>query len=994
MQNRLWLTVLITVAMAAGQCVAAQNVIEEAFAGQDLHLTAGTMTIYQPGPDNQPPDEYGDHILLFEDGFSGTIGDNHLTSDSAVVWITLKSAEHLGVAHLDYHAQLYLEKNVSVQKGDAAKTTYLNQMVVERGEALLASFLVTGEVFATVQTRTEESATELKKLAIYKNALAVLGTVSSGPSEPAIAKEAVVPGSADKPEPLPAPTPASVQREPEPEFKYPVNLSAVWQTPPVIEQTLSDDSSKTTTIIGRFYLWQKKDEKGGLIEFQADSAVVFSQSEQFKETEDSATDNRVASGQVGSVYFAGNVVMTEGTRTMRANEVFYDFENGRALVVNAEMRHFDPKRAVPVYLRAEKLRKVSESVFEADRITLTTSEFYIPQVAMTASKMVLTDTTNIDARSEEGVDKSSYEAVLRDVRLKSNDRTVFYWPKIRTNFERPDLPIRQIRIGNDSEFGTSVETRWYLARLLGREEPPGVDSTLAVDYFGKRGAGAGVTVRYQKPNYYGNVLGYILSDRGTDDLGRTSDRKNQDSGEDIRGRFRYQHRHFLPYDWQATVETSYASDKNFLEWFYRSEFDTGKAQETLLHLKRLKENWAVSLLNKFRITDHRTLTEELPTVEFHLKGASFWDHRLTYYSDNQVSRMRNRFDPDDEGPTDSEQFFTFAFTRHEVDMPILWDTVRVTPFVAGTFAIDDQDGFRTGLDNTPAASPEDTGWFSEVGVRMATMFHGENQFVKSRLWDLNGIRHIIRPHFEMVAFDDSDQPFQMRDMMNFGVSQRWQTRRGPQENLRSIDWMRLDIDSTWLSDDINNNRPAKFMWNDSSIPTALRRTSGLFGTMRDSVNADYTWRLSDTTTILSDMNYDIEDNRIQQYNIGVTKFIYPDISYYIASRYLRPVVIDVGEPDNIHEEGSHSIVTAATYALNPRYSLVFSQEYNTDYGKNVSSDISLMRRYHRMYCAITFSVDESRDRSSVTFSIWPQGVKEMAFGSREYTGLVGAMSED
>ena len=204
-------------------------------------------------------------------------------------------------------------------------------------------------------------------------------------------------------------------------------------------------------------------------------------------------------------------------------------------------------------------------------------------------------------------------------------------------------------------------------------------------------------------------------------------------------------------------------------------------------------------------------------------------------------------------------------------MPILWDTVRVTPFVAGTFAIDDQDGFRTRLDSTPAASPEDTGWFSEVGVRMATMFHGQNQFVKSRLWDLNGIRHIIRPHFEMVAFDDSDPPFQMRDMMNFGVSQRWQTRRGPQENLRSIDWMRLDIDSTWLSDDINNNRPAKFMWNDSSIPTALRRTSGLFGTMRDSVNADYTWRLSDTTTILSDMNYDIEDNRIQQYNIGVTK---------------------------------------------------------------------------------------------------------------------------
>ncbi|MCK4958340.1 MAG: LPS-assembly protein LptD, partial [Planctomycetes bacterium] len=944
MQNRLRVTVLMAAVLAAGQCIAAQDALEEAFAGQDLHLTAGKMTIYHAGPDGQEPDAYGDQILLFEDGFSGTIGDNHLTADSAVVWITLKSAEHLGVEHLDYHAQLYLEKNVSVQKGDAAKATYLKQMVVERGEALLTSFLVTGEVFATVQTRSEAAAGDLKKLAIYNSALAVLGDVSSVRSEPAIAEDAVVPGPAEKPQPLPAPPPARVQREPEPEFKYPVNLSAVWQRAPVIEQSLGDDGTKTTSIIGRFYLWQKKDEQGGLVEFQADRAVVFSGSEQFKEADESAGDNLVASGQVSSVYFAGNVVMTEGTRTMRADEVFYDFEKSRALVVDAEMRTFDPKRAVPVYLRAEKLRQVSESVFEADRITLTTSEFYIPQVAMTASKMVLTDTTNIDARSEKGVDKSSYEGVLRDVRLKMDDRTVFYWPKIRTNFERPDLPIRKIRIGNDSEFGTSVETRWYLARLLGRKESPGVDSTLAVDYFGKRGAGVGVTVEYQREKYFGNVIGYILSNRGTDDLGRTSDRKNVDPGEDIRGRFRFQHRHFLPYDWQATVEASYASDKNFLEWFYRSEFNTGKAQETLIHLKRLKDNWGFSLLNKFRITDHRTLTEELPTVEFHLKGASFWDHRLTYYSDSQVSRMRNRFAPDDADADNPEQFFTFAFTRHEVDMPILWDTVRVTPFVAGTYAIDDQDGFRTRLDNT-AAAPDEAGWFSEAGVRVATMFYGQNQFVKSRLWDLNGIRHIIRPHFEAVAFDSSDQPFQMRDMMNFGVSQRWQTRRGPKENLRSLDWMRLDIDSTWLSDDINNNRPAKFIWNDSSIPTALRRTSGLFGTMRDSVNADYTWRISDTATILSDINYDIEDSRVQQYNIGITKFIYPDISYYIASRYLKPVTVSV-PTDDIFEQGSHSLVTALTYALNPRYTLMFSQEYNTDYGKNVSSDISLMRRYH------------------------------------------------
>ena len=206
-------------------------------------------------------------------------------------------------------------------------------------------------------------------------------------------------------------------------------------------------------------------------------------------------------------------------------------------------------------------------------------------------------------------------------------------------------------------------------------------------------------VEYEKNNYSGNVIGYVINDRGTDDLGRTSDRKDLEPDDNLRGRFRFQHRHYLPYDWQAIAEISYASDQHFLEWLYESEFDVGKEQETLLYLKRLKDNWAFSILNKVRINDFAAKLEELPTVEFHLKGESFGGDRFTFYSDSQVSRFRQRLAVGDISG-DPEQFFAFASTRNEIDMPFSWNTIKIVPFAANTYAFEDQKGYYTNLDGS------------------------------------------------------------------------------------------------------------------------------------------------------------------------------------------------------------------------------------------------------------------------------------------------------
>jgi hypothetical protein len=131
------------------------------------------------------------------------------------------------------------------------------------------------------------------------------------------------------------------------------------------------------------------------------------------------------------------------------------------------------------------------------------------------------------------------------------------------------------------------------------------------------------------------------------------------------------------------------------------------------------------------------------------------------------------------------------------------------------------------------------------------------------------------------------------------------------------------------------------------------------------------------------MNFDIQSGVVQQFNIGFSHLRWPNLSYYVGSRYLKRLDNGFGE------EGSNAFTFAATYIIDPRYTVVLSQQLDFDYGANVRSDITLIRRYHRIYWGITYSADESLDNHAIVFSIWPEGVPELGIGPRRYMGLGG-----
>jgi len=934
----------------------------------DLHLTAGVLESYPMGS--------GQQLLICENSFSMAVADRRFTSSRAVVWITAGQTGAGETAATTYEVQAYLGGRVSGESAREKQDAGLKELVLRKGKSVVIETRIRGEIFVTADKKETGSPGSLP---LYQQAVAAFKEAGlSVPRTPeALLSRAASAGA------------AKTQTK-EPRSGYTVGIAYPTDVMPNIEIAKSENGEEIITVIGRVYLWWQEagenPEQSQLYELEADSLVLW------RKAADAAQQGtglpEAQQEGVTQIYVSGDVLLTQGQRTIRADELYYDLQNKQALAKNVVMKTFDTTRNVPIYIRARQLRQIAENKFEADDIVLTTSEFWTPQLSLKAGRIRVTDNVN-EAGQDKTLAKSSFDVQLRDVEFKYLNTTLLDLPAVRSNRERPDVPIRTVHAGYDRAFGPSIETRWFLDRILGLKQPEGTDSSLELDYYGKRGLGGGVEINYERENYFGSLLGYAIDDHGEDRLSRT--RKDVEVPDEMRGRFRLQHRQFLPYNWQLTGEVSYLSDKNFLEQYYRTEFNVGKEQETLLHLKRIQDNWGLSFLGKVRIDDFLDQVEELPTAEYHLTGQSLFDDRFTFYSDNQISQYRYRFSPDNP-IREPDDYFLFTGTRNELDMPLTIDRWKVVPFVAGTVGYEDGSGFQVALDES-SVEREDAIWIGEAGTRIsAPPVWCVYPDVESRLWDLHQLRHVIEPGLEAVAYAESDVVAEQRDTLDLEIFQRWQTKRGPIGQRRTIDWLTLDTDFVWVNHSSETNlAPDQFIWNTPFIPLANRigsvvpprdrRATALFGPRQNYARTEAALKLTDTTSILSDAYFGMQSGTIEQFDIGLSRLCWPNLSYYVGTRYLRSVNNGAGE------KGSNVLTFAATYVLDPRYTAVFAQQYDVEHGANILTDVTFIRKYHRMNLALTFSVDESLDNRSVVLSLWPEGVPELAIGLRRYMGL-------
>jgi len=763
----------------------------------------------------------------------------------------------------------------------------------------------------------------------------------------------------------------------------------------VQEWSQVSDSTWCLTLLGRTALWwtlpDPKEDAVRHVDLQADRIAVFVSGAPAGPNRPQTEDRPWGLGAdaVAAVYLEGDVQLAEDGRSIQCEQLYYDLRARRALAVKAVLRTYSPQRGIPLYVRAERLRQQAQDTFLAEEVTLTSSEFHVPQVSFSAARVLVVDTTGEDAGRGALWDRS-FVAEMNDVRLKVYDHTLLHVPSMRTDLAGTDLPIRGVRVGYDDVWGASLETRWRLSKMLGLQAPEGADGSLLLDYYGERGPGAGVEIHYERDTYFGRVLAYGIHDGGTDTLGRIPARRDIEPPDEARGRFTVQHRQFLPREWQLTGEISALSDRNFLEQYYRGEFHRDKEQETLVHLKRIHGNQGLSLLAKGQINDFANTLTEMPGAQFHWIGQSFLNDRLTFYSDTSVSRMQYRPD-EDAGDLEPNEVFLFMSTREEVDLPLAWRGFKVVPFAAATVAYDDGTGFTADVDNNRVEGHNATG-FGETGVRttLGTWWRTSPTF-RSAFWDLDGLRHVVTPRGMAVSYWQNEPEARQRDVLSLGWSQRLQTKRGTGDRRRTVDWLEWNLDAVWVEDAAEEASPNALLWSEPFVPLldrsgmrlppTDRRTSTLFAAVRDHIATDLSWHLTDSTAILADAYYDLRDGVVRQFNIGISHVRWPDFGYYIGSRTIRDFNNGLGE------RGTHAVTAAVTYRIDPRYTVVWSQQYDFDYGAGVRSALTFIRRYHRLNYGLTFGLDESMDEVSIVFGLWPQGVPELGAGLGRYLDL-------
>lgn len=920
------------------------------------------------------PLQDGTQVFQYHGDFSLHLGQRRLTSQNAVVWMEQTEWEGTRI----YQYDVYLSRFAYAR--DAAGT-------VTTGPVLFVTFNASKPAVFADDVHTTEPASETE---LYREASKIRQRIRTegglhaprGDME-VFSSEPGAPRAAERP-----------------------RAAVYFQS----DELRFDPASRTVSVAGDVYVSQGHTDSSEFLEIRSDAAVLFLAERQpesedelstFPEVPDAPelrpfpstpgdlpkdTDTESVFGlgpglgsRVAGVYLRGDVVLTRGEMMIRASEIYYDFENDRALILDAVMRVMAIEREVPIYVRAEQARQLSTTEYFARNATLSTSEFHTPHVHLGVSEIRLIDRTPRDARGEiTGFQAGSYE--FRDATLNIEGVPIAYWPYAAGDFRVSETAIRSVRTAYSDDFGATFQSKWYLFNLLGVETPPGVDGTLRLDYFSKRGPGTGIDLDYEFDDSYGLFRGYYINDEGEDNLGPMRDGKFANEN---RGRTLVRHRLFLPDDWELTIEGSYISDPNFLEEYFNAEWEEGKEQETLLYLKKQRDNWALTALAQWRILDFLTQTEHLPELGFHWIGeplgniASLYSEShvgwVRYRPDDRLDRrpfsLRTRWDPSESSDS------TFRFDeRAEVQIPIKFTDpyLNVVPFAAGRY---------TYWDDTPNDGALDRLW-GTTGVRASSQFWRTFPDIQSELFDVQGIRHIIRPEVTAWAsasnrdprhfypFDEGIEDIHDAYGTSLALRQVWQTHRGgageedEEADWRNVDLLSFDVEVNLFGNAVEPHTPIGRFYPtrpENSVP-------------RNHVKTDLVYRVSDTTALLSDANFDLDDGDMDTFALSYAVERTPRWSYFIGYRW-------------IHETDSNLLGAGTNYRINEKYTLAVRSYFDLDRGKTATMDLTIIRKFPRWYAAFTFALDEIEEDIGVGVTVWPEGAPQATIGSRRYTSL-------
>ncbi len=750
----------------------------------------------------------------------------------------------------------------------------------------------------------------------------------------------------------------------------------------------------------------------GTVDLSADRVVIWTRQNNQEEFRAETVQSHDTPFQV---YLEGNIVIRQGLNILRSNRAIYDAREDKALLLNAELRQYVPQLLGEVRVRAERMRQLNRDTFFAQNAWATTSKFGKPGYRIQSSDVFL-EKRLADPWylfNDTPRDPATGARLPREIPwITSNNNTffveeapLFYLPRVSGPAEDPNIPIRRATYKQDRIFGSQVKVAWDLYKLLGWENPPNGNWDLLTEYLSDRGPAIGTQGRYSgngdflgtEGPYFGEGLLYYVRDSGRDNLG--ADRRSLDPEDTNRYRATLRHRQKLTYNIDVTGELGLISDRNFDEQYFERSFDQEKDQETLLYIRQVGDNTALTGLFRPQVNDFENTTEWLPKADGYvlseplLNGAVTWSN----HSSAGYGRLRRG-----EGPRNpASEIYTpipyitnsegaVLMTRNELDAPFNLGPLQVVPYALTEAAFWSEGTNGDSIDRLVGS----------VGVRGSVYAWRVFPYIYSRLFNLNGLAHKMVFEGEYAYTDSSEslnnipqyneidensqERFRQRFPFNtFGIfppgnvppifdprfyairtgagrsvtdpfheliddqqvvrlawRHRLQTKVGPPQRLRIKDWMTLDLEGAFF-------------------PKADRDN---FGEDVGLLDARYQWFIGDRTTFLANARYDLFPEAQQLWNIGILTQRSERGSLYLGLRQITGGgILD-----------SQIGVASFTYQMSSKWVSTMGTSYDVNEQRNVGQSLTVTRVGSDFLIHLGANYDQSKDNAGFAISVEPR----------------------
>ena len=664
----------------------------------------------------------------------------------------------------------------------------------------------------------------------------------------------------------------------------------------------------------------------------------------------SAGDRQISINDVEGIYLEGEVIATDGRYDVNARAIYYDIRNDRALMLDALLRTYNRITGdKPVFARAKEMRQLSADEWIAEKATISTSSFMVPQLAIGLDRVTITrrpaDIEALRSGGPGGQGERITHVRGENLTIEAGGVPFFYWPEF--SGEADSIPFKSLRLGYDDEYGMEIETTWNLFSLLGMEPPvEGMEADLLLDGFTKRGPGVGLEFRADGADYRGEFKAYGLYDTGGVD--RTSAGVSVDIEESFRGEVEGSYRMALSNTLTLRAELAWMSDPTWSSAWRIEDFNTRLEYMSGISLDYRSNNTELTLAtnyslmpfvsNNYKMASRPYYVDKAPELAYRRYADSLFDDAVSWTSEYSASYMRLKVTdgtPDQLGvpgaafattdPDESIQdlyygqagynsdFVTRFDTRQELSLPLDYGATNVVPYVSGRAT-----GYLNQKFETYNPDAKNLRLFGSMGLKANTTLIQSWNDIRNTTFDVDRLRQVIRPYAHawvgidslkeggLPVYDQEVEAISEGSAIRAGVRQIFQTKRGGGGRRRSVDWIDLDLGAQ-LNDgaDVFTLADARTPWTYAQSPNPTwvdwrpelsQWGSHLYGNLN--------WNLSDTFSvggsakylvdtltgvkILSDGSQEREDyDGLMTGSLGFQVDHSPAVSTYLEYRYIQ-----------------------------------------------------------------------------------------------------------